>query len=235
MPNRRLDISGQRFGKLVAIERSERKTTKGQYYWICKCDCGNYTEAVPSNLKHGHVTSCGCVSRQSHSDVMKRWHDEHPENRQTHGLSSTRLFVVWADMRARCGNENSTNYRNYGGRGIKVCDEWADDFAAFYEWACKNGYDETAPRGVCTLDRINTNGNYEPSNCRFVDAKQQANNRRENRYLEIGGEKKTVSEWAERCDMPYATLYHRVFYKGIAPEVAIDKSKFRQRKQEVTQ
>lgn len=224
MPNHRIDITGQRFGKLVAIKRSERVNAKGEYYWVCKCDCGNYTEANPRNLRHGSVSSCGCVARHIQSERMKKWHKEHPENRRTHGLSSCRLWAVWSDMRVRCRDKKSAGYKHYGARGIKVCDEWDHSFPAFYKWAYENGYDDTAPSGACTLDRIDVNGNYEPSNCRFVDARIQANNKRTNRFLEINGEKRTVADWASYFGMPYATLYHRVFYRGFTPEDAVNMS-----------
>lgn len=111
-------------------------------------------------MKNGIATDC------------KKYKLEH------HGLYKSRLYWVWHSMKDRCYNPKATSYKHYGGRGIKVCDEWKNSFKAFYDWAYSNGYDENAPRNKCTIDRINNDGDYEPSNCRWVDAKIQASNQR---------------------------------------------------------
>ena len=134
--------------------------------WLCRCDCGNEVEVIATDLTTGHTCSCGCLMRETASKTMT-----------THGKTGTRLNVVWQGMLARCNNQHHKSYKNYGGRGIKVCDEWLD-FTAFEEWAFANGYDENAPRGQCTLDRIDNNGNYEPNNCRWADMKTQMQNQR---------------------------------------------------------
>lgn len=110
----------------------------------------------------------------------------------THGKSDTRLYSIWCDMKRRCYNPKNKRYSRYGGRGISVCEEWKDDFQAFYEWAIDNGYDEHL-----TIDRINVNGNYEPSNCRWVTWKEQQRNTSRNRYITVNGETKTIAEWSE--------------------------------------
>jgi len=154
------DLSGQKFGMLTVIERiSNKKNSKVLYR--CRCECGNEVEAYYWSLVFGDKKTCGCV-------------DLHVK----HGMCYSRLYKVWHDMRNRCNNKNSHAYENYGGRGIHVCDEWDKDFIAFQKWAELAGYDPDAPRGKCTLDRIDNDGNYEPSNCRWVDMKVQSNNRR---------------------------------------------------------
>lgn len=118
------------------------------------------------------------------------------ERLKIHGLANKRLFSTWQDMKRRCYKPYDIEYLNYGGRGITVCPEW-QEFKPFYDWAISNGYDENAPRGQCTLERIDNNGNYEPSNCRWATMKEQQNNRRNNRLLTLNGETKTLQQWAD--------------------------------------
>lgn len=149
----------QQFGMLTVLSY-KGKNSHGDRVYECMCDCGNITTATASDLVKGNKKSCGCL---------------HGER---HGHADDRLYSVWCTMKARCDNPSNQKYKNYGGRGIKVCDEWRQSFSSFYEWSMKNGYDYDAPYGQCTLDRINVDGNYEPSNCRWTDAKTQARNKR---------------------------------------------------------
>ena len=193
------DLTGKRFGRLTVIHRAE--SIKGQTIWHCRCDCGNEKDVHAANLIKGSTKSCGC------------WHDKYSgENSKTHGMSKTRLYRVYRMMIARCYCENTEKYPNYGGRGIEVCKEWRNDFINFYNWAIANGYDENAKFSECTLDRIDVNGNYEPSNCRWVTNKEQGNNRRNNHYVEINGETKTIREWCESgiYEASEATVHKRI-------------------------
>lgn len=153
-----IDLTGKRFGKLTVFEFVETKN--GHSYWLCKCDCGNLQKASSCNLKRSHVVSCGCVKNEG--------------NNVKHGKSKSKIYLCWQNMKTRCYNVKSDDYKNYGGRGIKVCDEW-HDFRNFYNHV------STLPHfgelGY-TLDRINVNGNYEPGNVRWATAKEQARNRR---------------------------------------------------------
>lgn len=171
----KVDLVGQRFGKLVVVSRyGTDKHRKAQ--WLCQCDCGNTTVTITGSLHNGCAKSCGCNREQARQKAvaMNTIHGAYSGR----GGKAERLHVVWTDMRVRCEKENSVSYRYYGARGIRVCDEWRDSYKAFRGWAVANGYNESAPRGECTLDRIDVNGNYEPSNCRWVDMKTQARNRR---------------------------------------------------------
>lgn len=164
------DLSGEKFGMLTVLGRVPNpKNSKALYR--CKCDCGNEINVCYSSLVYGDKKTCGCVDLHvKHGACSKK--------NLKPGMHHSRLYGVWRDMRGRCNNPNSDAYASYGGRGIRICDEWNEGFEAFQKWAESTGYDPEAPRGKCTLDRIDNDGNYEPSNCRWVDMKIQSNNRR---------------------------------------------------------
>ena len=157
-----IDMSGQRFGRMLVIDldvdRIEKRKKSGKkqiLYWNCICDCGNKKSVDGYSLRSGQTKSCGCYGV-----------DQRKKSTTKHGLSRGRLKRIYYNMRSRCFNPNTPKFYNYGGRGITVCDEWMEGIQAFVEWALNNGYDESQ-----TLERIDTNGNYETSNCRRVDIK----------------------------------------------------------------
>lgn len=178
-----LDLRGQRFGRLVAIQNTGRKTKSGNFIWICQCDCGKQTEANTGALKTGQKISCGCYKVDRMSQLNK-----------THGGRNERLYLVWMDMRRRCNDKKDIQFSNYGARGISVCKEW-EDYANFRKWAEESGYNQDAKVGKCTLDRIDTNKGYSPDNCRWVDMKVQNNNRRNNLLLTYNGKTQTAAQW----------------------------------------
>lgn len=159
------DMTGQRFGRLTVIDRAENDR-KNQACWRCRCDCGNVTVVAGARLRRGTTKSCGCYFQERRREKAK-----------THGGRHERLYGVWYNMRQRCENAKEKSYPYYGGRGIRVCDEWRD-YATFREWALANGYDPEAEKGKCTIDRIDVNGNYEPTNCRWVSMAEQNSNKR---------------------------------------------------------
>ena len=189
------NLEGRKFGRLLVLHRG--KTSKNRaVYWVCKCDCGNIKEVSANGLRTGNTVSCGCYRKEHHA--------------HTHGMTRTRLYNVWNDIKMRCYQEKNNNYSGYGGRGITMCDEWHYSFESFMKWAYENGYDENAPRGKCTIDRKDTNGNYEPSNCRWVDAKTQANNRRSTILYEYNGELHNITDWSEIVGIGRTTLQFRI-------------------------
>lgn len=159
------DLSGQRFGRLTVIERSG-SDHKGLATWLCRCDCGKEVVIRGADMRSGRAKSCGCMFWINSKKVHIK-----------HGQAGTRLYVVWCSMKDRCYNSSNKSYERYGGRGITVCDEWLHDFQNFYKWAIESGYDEKAPKGQCTIDRIDNNQGYNPDNCRWVDQKTQCSNR----------------------------------------------------------
>lgn len=197
MRGKRLELSGRRFGRLTVIEPVEGIKDGGNILWKCKCDCGN--EKVVSTKYLGRsVLSCGCYAKETSANRLTK-----------HGKCYTRLYQVHRTMLQRCYNPNAHEYENYGGRGIKVCDEW-HDFEHFEKWAIENGYDKTAKRGKSTLDRIDPNGNYEPSNCRWATMQQQQRNKRNNVQITYNGETHCMSEWAEIIGIPYGAFHKRI-------------------------
>ena len=195
-------VPGDRFGRLVVIEQADDYVTpSGKKYprYLCKCDCGNTKLIDKTNLLKGKTLSCGCLQKERASAARK-----------THGDTDSRLYNVWCAMKRRCYNENVPEYPLYGGRGIFMCDEWRNDYGAFREWAVANGYDYNAPRGQCTIDRIDTNGGYAPENCRWVSQKEQMNNVRYNHREVYNGEEHTLAEWGEILDIDPQKILRRM-------------------------
>jgi len=193
------EIIGQKFGRLTVIERAENGKN-GEPRWLCKCDCGNETIARGSFLKNGRVKSCGCIAREKiviTNDKEKRLHR------------------IWSAIKTRCYNKNAKSYKNYGGRGIKICDEWLDNFTNFSKWSLQNGY-----KDYLSIDRIDVNGNYEPSNCKWSTDKEQANNKRNTLYITYNNKTQSLRQWCDELNLKYKTIANRIKRYNWTPERA---------------
>ena len=180
-----VDLTGKLFGSLFVTERFG-STHDGKATWKCVCECGAEKIVEGYQLRSGKTKSCGCCRGNT-----------------KHGQSNTRLYRIWKDMKTRCLNPNHDGYERYGGRGITICAEWLS-FEKFYEWAIENGYNDNL-----TIDRINNELGYEPTNCRWETMETQANNRRSNINIEIGGILHTVAEWSKKTGMRYDDIYRQ--------------------------
>lgn len=183
--------TGQRFGKLIV--EGLAKIENNRTFWECRCDCGNIKTVMGNSLKSGLVKSCGCLK------------NKHGEASQWGRHKQTTEYRTWGALISRCYNKNHQDYKYYGGRGIRVCDRWRHNFSYFIQDMGRR------PRGM-SIDRINVNGDYELSNCRWATASTQCNNRRSNLFIEINGIKKTVSEWAKEVGVTRAAMAYRLKY-----------------------
>lgn len=208
-------VAGQKFGRLTVIKEAYTKTKIQKVfrkrnnfyttekcnleYYLCKCDCGKEKVVFKGSLTKGLIKSCGCLAKERIIYFNKNIREYNKPFR------NTKLYRIWSGIKSRCYNKKDTiKYATYGGRGIKVCDEWKKDFMAFYNWAVNNGY-----KDGLSIDRIDVNGNYEPNNCRWTTIKEQERNKRKTIYLVRNGEKDSLANWADRLNISYNLLYSR--------------------------
>lgn len=184
------DLTGKTFNRLTVIKRAE--VGKKEVYYLCKCTCGKEKIIRGKDLKYNKIKSCGCLNKEKTT-----------ERNTKHNLRHTRIYRIWLLMKNRCLNSKYYLFKNYGGRGITICNEWKNDFMSFYNWAMNNGYDEHL-----TIDRIDVNGNYEPFNCRWATKLQQQRNTTRLRKITYKNETHCISEWAEILGLEYNTLYY---------------------------
>lgn len=205
-----IDLTEQTFNNLTVIARAENGN-RGNARWLCRCVCGNKVIVSANNLKSGAVKSCGCLRKPY----------------ATHRASNTPLYRMWISMIYRCENPKYFAYKYYGKRGITVCEEW-HDFLVFKSWV-----DNTKPIGKYSLDRIDNNKSYCPSNCKWSSAKEQANNRRSNVLIEYQGDSHTLRQWSEIIGFDYKTVHNRIhklkwsFEKAISEPIDIKKSSWK--------
>lgn len=190
MATKRENLIGQRFGMLTILQEVDpiprpNRPTSPRRAFLCKCDCGNETTKTLESLVTGNTKSCGCLSHK-------------------HQQTGTRLYRIWAHMKARCLNPNDQKFYAYGARGIKVCDEWLE-FEPFCEWAMNNGYESHL-----SIDRKDVNGNYSPENCHWTTMVEQQNNRTNNHDLTFNGETLTIAQWAKKLGIYQSTIQRRL-------------------------
>ena len=186
-----INLIGTRYGKLTIIARAENQGKKVR--WLCECECGKQSIVQSGHLKNGSIKSCGCVG--------------------AHGMSDSSTYQSWRSMRQRCTDRNHRSFRDYGGRGITICERW-NSFENFLA-------DMGERPDNTTLDRIDVNGNYEPANCRWATDSVQRNNKRTSHFVEYAGEKKTISQWADDFGVNMRCLYSRLEYNDFIMERAL--------------
>lgn len=208
------DITGQKFGRLTVLKFAYIKN--GNTYWNCICECGNEKIVSAKNIKHGKTKSCGCYFSEIKSKQMTLIGQKNVKHGDCRGGDRSRIYLTWRNMIHRCEDPRAKGYERYGGRGIKVCEEW-HNYPTFKEWAMNNGYADNL-----TIDRIDNHGNYEPSNCRWATAKEQQNNTSYNHNITMNGETKTITEWAEIYGIKRTTINARI-RRGMNEVIAVTK------------
>lgn len=203
--NRFQNLTGNKFERLTVIAYAGQNKNKISH-WYCRCDCGQVRRVCSYNLKSGITKSCGCLRRES---AQKRF--------STHGLRSSSEYNTWAGMKNRCLNPSQICYESYGGRGIVVCDRWLNSFENFLEDMGKK------PSRNHSIERIDQNGIYEKSNCRWATKKEQARNTRSNRLVTFDGETLCIAEWSERTGLDSRTIFARIDTLGWSIERALTK------------
>lgn len=195
MANRIRNFAGQKVGMLTVLAMLSHTNNGGNVVWACVCECGGFTSRnsgqLASAIRSKKRSNCGCVA-----------------SNQKHNLtaSARKLYMVWGAMKARCFRATCKDFKNYGGRGISICDAWRNDFADFYQWAMRTGYKE----GVSTIERIDVNGNYCPENCTWIVNERQALNTRKVIFLTANGKTQSLSDWASELGMRPNTIKTRL-------------------------
>ena len=192
-----MDLTGNKFGYLTAIRMSDVRTPKThRIQWECVCECGKQVVIPAHKLRGGETKSCGC-------------HKYDCNHRSKKAKNNPRLYNIYRGMKKRCENPTHYAYKDYGGRGITICDEW-EKFGPFCDWALANGYDPNASAKQCTLDRIDNSKGYSPDNCRWTTMLEQNNNKRNNKFLTYNGKTQTVAEWSRECGLKSNVIAQRL-------------------------
>lgn len=213
------DITGKKYGRLTVVSYAGlTKDKKAQ--WNCVCECGNEKTVRAAGLKSGDVRSCGCLAKEAWREVRGKQVGE-DSSRYKHGLSKSRINSIYREIKGRCNCTSNPAYPRYGGRGIKMCEEWEMDFMAFYQWSMDHGYSDNL-----TIDRIDNDKGYSPDNCRWSTWNEQENNRSNNARIEYLGETHTISEWGDILGIRKGLLYKR-HRKGMPPEKMFYKGRLR--------
>ena len=198
-------IRGSRQGRLLILDVDHTEPKKGKI-WRCICDCGKEVYLTTSDIVSGHRVSCPDCGREANRARSRK-------QLMKHGWHDSRLHRIWWAMISHCTYKGDTNYKYYGARGITVCSEWRLGFEPFRDWALSHGYSDDL-----SIDRIDPNGNYEPSNCRWATKSEQANNKRNSRFVTVNGETHTVAQWCDILGVSKTTIYTAEKRRGIKPE-----------------
>lgn len=190
------NLTGQKFGRLSVLSFDHKDEKSRKRFWKCQCNCGNIVIVYQNHLKSGHTKSCGCLHSRQDINV------KHGCCRRK--VPKERVYKIWAGIKNRCLNDNNQAFSRYGGREISICEEWLN-FETFKSWALNNGYKDDL-----TINRIDVNGDYEPSNCRWATPKEQANNRRNSTLLTFNGETHTLSEWENITGISQKVISSRI-------------------------
>lgn len=188
-----IDLSGQRYGRYLVIKRKDSENHRLSEYWECICDCGNRRDVFGGNLRSGNSRSCGCENRENIKRIAT-----------VHGMRHTDEYRIWLGMKNRCLNSNDQNYHHYGGRGITICEEWKNDFMAFYN--------DMGPRPSKqhSVEREKNHLGYCKDNCKWATAEEQGNNRRNNIFFTYQGVSRTLANWCRVLKLPYKRIYYRI-------------------------
>lgn len=187
---KKINLLGRSFGRLSIISESDQRTVDGKVKWNCVCTCGNTLTTSGRYLRDGDTRSCGCLEKET---LLNR--------NTSHGLSGTSEYNIWKALKQRCYNPNELHYADYGGRGILICDRWLNSFENFIEDMGNK------PSPTHSIDRIDNDGNYEPSNCKWSTKAEQGRNKRNNRWIEHNGVTKHLQGWADHLSIQVSTLH----------------------------
>lgn len=212
---------GDKINKLLITDKyyeayKTKTGSKNRSIVVCKCDCGKEKIIRLQHLVNGHTKSCGCWNNEAASQRMTKMNFKHGKA----DLKNNRLYRTYHSIKCRCYNKNYAQYKDYGGKGIVVCEKWNNDYLSFEKWALENGYQDNL-----TIDRKDNNGNYEPDNCKWSTMEEQQNNKNNNRIVTAFGESKTAAAWSRdsRCVVTYVAIIYRLSH-GWSPEEAITVS-----------
>ena len=199
------DITGQRFGNLTVVA-FDGMNKRREATWKCICTCGNEAVVTGHKLRSGWTKSCGCLQEQLRKSGIHK----------THGMTNSKLYVIWQNMKHRCNDPNNNMFQNYGGRGIMVWKEWMSGFEPFLKWANETGY-----RDGLSIERIDVNGDYTPDNCKWITKEKQYLNRTDSHRITAFGKTQTIKEWADESGLKYDTIERRINQYGWSPEEAV--------------
>ena len=208
---RSVDLTGQKFGRLTVVRFDHKEN--GRKYYLCQCDCGNFKIVSNHSLKSGNTKSCGCLHKEILIQRNKDNRIHHPENE--------RLLRIWRAMLHRCYKETDEHYDHYGGRGIKVCDDW-HDFETFQKWALANGYADNL-----TIDRLDGNKDYCPENCSWATMTVQNNHKSDTKWLTYKGKTQSLSDWCRELGLDYFRTKARLNSLRWSVEDAFECSKYK--------